>query len=143
MGRTMTAAEISDLLGRNSEVSGRVTAFENIVDMTGYDQQPSTVLGPFVSAPLELPIPSWGYAFRDAVYGNVVIFPDASGLLRYTCDLPAGLVEEIQQPPFVSPTGNSWSQTLKDLQDAIEKLLGSVVVGLVVYGIVTHVIDKK
>jgi len=143
MSRLLTSEEISDVLGRHPEVAARVVSFENIVSMTGYEQNPSTVWGPFVSNALELPIPYWGYSFVDDIFATVVIYPNVSGNLIYSCDVPAAIGEQIDLPPFVSPTGNTFAQMLEDLKAGAGVLVRSVIVGLIVYGIVTHIIDQK
>lgn len=139
----LSDTEVWDLLHRHPEVASKVSAHEAYVQDFGWDQteltkggiwgKPTTVI---------LPIPVDGLTFKDDVYGNVVIFPDAQGVLRYD-----GNVEQVPasigEPFFQSPTGNTLEQYIQDLKNAFGDLWGDVVLLAFGLGVVWIVVNKR
>jgi hypothetical protein len=91
----LNASQVTAFLARHPDVQSKVSQFENLVARFGYYQgKPG------------YPIPEWGIAVADSDYTNVFIFPDASGQLRYTGNIPNDVATEINLPPYVSPAGD-------------------------------------
>lgn len=94
MATTMTTSQINDFLSRNGSVSTLITEFEALDLFGTYSQivETGSITDDFLtwlSGEASSPIPANGLVVQDAVYGQVVIFPDANGNLDYT-SIPVG-----------------------------------------------------
>lgn len=128
MGRTLTTIERAGFLVRNPAVAARVTMHEWLVDHFGWDQMPG---GPWQ---IEYrAIPTWGLAVSDSL-GTVVIFPDASGTLRFTVHADGSFDPEVVNAPvYQSPTNNSVAQSIEDLKMGVSRI-GVVLIAVYLVG---------
>lgn len=115
MQRELTASEIDDLLARQFGLYAKVLAHQKIVHDGNWHQG--------AQVEWNLPIPTRGVAVLDDAYGQVVVFPDASGVLHYNAFVADASTapgvqpaSEIGKPQFDSPTGNTLDQILSDLK---------------------------
>lgn len=133
MQRELTADESAELLSRNFDVNAKVVQHRRIVEAGQWDQVMMNE-----SVFFKLPIPAKGLIFSDAQFGVLVIFPDAAGALHFSADAAADLLaSDITKPPFQSPSGNTLTQFLTDLQ----KGFAGIVTGLLLIGLVYLAIE--
>lgn len=86
--------QIFDLYDRRPEVKTLAAQHEAYVSRYGWNQ--------IKAGMLEVPVPPRGVWFHDEAYGNVVMFPDAAGVLRFTATDNEQLVEDLKRPVFHS-----------------------------------------
>lgn len=103
---------VNDFQLRHRDLLNVIHAFEDRVRLYGYNQIAH-------DPAYERLIPAAGKAVSDSVHGHVVIYPDASGVLRYTA-VPPEIAQEISKPTYQSPTGNFTDDWLGALNDAAE-----------------------
>jgi hypothetical protein len=136
MARTLTQPEIEDLLARNFALAGWVTAHEVLFSTPGSWDQVRFGSPDFAN----LPIPPAGRIVRDDKYGNVLIFPDASGKLHYTADVSDQIATQVNLPPYYSPP--NYLRGIEDAFGALFKTFGVAIVGgVIVYAITRGVLD--
>lgn len=141
MQRELTTAEVSELLSRNYDLARRVSEHKIIVAQGGWSQV--TTAGGWLSGLLSYPIPPGGLAVHDDKFGAVIVFPDAAGALHFNADVASSAVNAVNLPPYESPTGNTMTQTLSDIEAAAHRLLTGLLIGLVVVGCVWVFVNKK
>jgi hypothetical protein len=109
MTRKLSNMEVFDFLGRHPEVNNLVAQHEHMLqsggwvwDQTqgGWNAAELVELAAAGAFTLALPIPPRGLAVDDDVYGSVVIFPDARGLLHFTSTDNQSLVTEVRKPYY-------------------------------------------
>lgn len=140
---------VEDFLSRHPDTMALTNQFDAIVMAHGYKGQTEnnnpnltwlqSLLG--FKPGTDYPIAEWGISVPDPVYGNVVIFPDASGQLHYSAGVSNQLAANINAPPIESPSGNpqSINDFLHMLQAALDKAgksISSAVPYLVVGGVI-------
>lgn len=134
MIRPLNDYEIQDLIERNPAQRVKVTAHEALFGYYGW-QNWDQVRGDVDQYGIPLPIPPRGITVRaDAVYGDVVIFPDAHGVLRYSAIENPSLVNEIEKPVYTSDP-DYWS-----LFEDIAKRFGEFTIDLTKVAIVAAVV---
>lgn len=100
--RQLSIFETFDFLDRHPDVNDLVLLHESIFSPIGGDATWSQLAGDYSAYGHELPIPPRGLAIQDSEFGNVVIFPDAEGVLHYSGDVPADIAAQVQRPVFKS-----------------------------------------
>ena len=136
MQRSLTPAEVSDLLNRIPDLQRRVLLHERLFESGTWDQIKLNSLDHHD----RLPIPPRGLAVRDDKYGTVVVFPDAAGQLHFSGDVTAASVDALNKPRFASPTGNTMEQFLADVRASLGTLVaGAVILWIVYLVVVKHV----
>jgi hypothetical protein len=111
---SLTPAEVSEFLRRHPDVAERIQIFQEQIRSTGGYQQGNTIYA----------IPEYGFSVSDAVFGNVAIFPDAAGQIRFTGHVPDDIAVEVNKPPYTSPTGGP--DTLDALLAAVPWIVGGL-----------------
>ena len=81
--RQLTSSEVDALLSRNPSIAGRVLEWNTLVSTLEWSQVYEA--GGLFTWTFSMPgaIPAEGIRFTDSDYGNVIIFPDASGVLHF------------------------------------------------------------
>jgi hypothetical protein len=133
--RDLTPAEVSDLLARHFDLNAKVLQFKRIVDAGQWDQWRQNQAS-WWGTVYDLPIPTRGLSVTDDKYGTVVVYPDVAGTLHYVGNVAAGVGNQINLPPFQSPSGNTWDQLIQDLMKAGVKVAAAAFVGAIVYALV-------
>lgn len=95
----LSNAQVEAVLSRNTDLRARVLEFNTLVATLGWDQV-RTAPG-FLEWDFTIPgaIPPEGIYVIDPQLGNVVVFPDAAGVLRYNVSNNVGSAH------LVSPSG--------------------------------------
>lgn len=101
MSRVLSDHEIFDLLGSHPREAQRVKDHEELFGLYGWSTW-DQIAGDVYAEGIELPIPPRGFVIDDNEYGHVVVFPDASGVLRFVTTENESFVDEIAKPVFVS-----------------------------------------
>lgn len=128
--RQLSDHEVFDFLAGHSDVAQAVSQHEQMFLVDGHpykwDQtlshQTLTGIDGVLSLDVDVPIPPPGLAVKgDPTYGNVVVFPDALGILHFVATDNTSLVNEIQKPLYVSDP-NYW-QMFSDLAQKFQESL--------------------
>jgi len=122
----LSSSQVAELLSRNGTLHNLVTEF-NILDFFGtYTQSVSDVDFLTWLLGVDSPIPPAGVAVQDSVFGPVIVFPDASGVLRFTQVIGG------QVPASVLWIG-AGGQSLVPALPTIPQLTGGI--GLLLFGL--------
>jgi len=109
----LTDADIAAFLDRHPDVKRDVLIFETEVFFSGYSRDDPSYQ-----------IPAAGISVPDSVFGNVLIFPDAGGALRYTGNVPADIGAQVNKPAYESPGGPT---PLESIAAAVPWIVAAVV----------------
>lgn len=96
--RALTAPEVDSLLSRNPSIAARILEWNTLLSTLDWSQVHESDLFT-VTFGIPGAIPSNGICFTDSTYGDVIIFPDASGVLHFTINAGCSSAEP------VGPTG--------------------------------------
>lgn len=108
--RELSFTAANELLSRNAPLSRSTARFYHLVGQwNGYDQVQA---GRF---PLRYGIPPWGKVFTDSYYGDVIVFPDARGDLRFVVDVPPDVAAAVEAAPYRSDPNLTFPDLLADL----------------------------
>lgn len=116
----LSPGQITDFLSRHPGTRSKVILFEGQVEAQRF------IGGSYRQGDSGYAIPQYGIAVDDSVYGNVVIFPDADGDLRYTGNVPAGVAGQTNMPAYVPPPGPSPFAGWETLAAAVPWVIGGV-----------------
>lgn len=97
--RPLSNYEVESFLSRHTEIRRAVAEHEAEFGYNGwrqYDQILATQEEGW------LPIPPRGLATADTSFGNVVVFPDAKGILHYVATDNRALIAEVNKPAYQS-----------------------------------------
>ena len=121
----LNAAQIDDVLSRNSDLRLRVLEFNVLLSVFTWSQ---LIEKGFFTWTFDVPgfIPSDGVYVVDSVFGNVVVFPDANGVLRFNATANVGSAH------LIGPSGLPNLPTLPSLT-TVTVLLALVAVGFILF----------
>lgn len=123
--RPLNDHEYVDMISRHDDVYKLVLAHESMFGFEGYRKWDQVLFSQGHDEYGDpLPIPPRGITFYDQYYGNIVIFPDAAGVLRVITTDNTGLVEDLKRPVFESDP-DYW-----ELFESIAKKYGEAAGGL-------------
>lgn len=82
--RALSGSEVDTLLARNPSIAARVLEWNALISTLDWSQVQQA--GGLFEFTFHIPgaIPANGICFTDSSYGDVIIFPDASGVLHFT-----------------------------------------------------------
>jgi hypothetical protein len=104
--RQLSDHEVLDFLSQHSDIASAVQQHEQMFLVDGHPlkwDQISIAAKSDTTYAMEVPIPPRGVAVNnDPTYGNVIVFPDASGILHFVATDNRSLVQEIQKPVYAS-----------------------------------------
>jgi hypothetical protein len=123
--RELNNYEVNDFQVRNTDINALIKQFEYLVANYGYDQITGQTAYPALEWNSTLQIPPQGLIVADASYGNVLVAPDASGILHYDANVPAGVATQIQKPPYQSPPGGSLPSDFQAWLAGLQTTLGT------------------
>jgi hypothetical protein len=104
--RALSDHEVFDFLSQHQDIAAKVQQHEQLFLNEGHpftwDQTVIAAQGDTTYA-VAVPIPPRGLSVKDdPSYGDVIVFPDAAGVLHFISTDNRSLVEEIQKPVFES-----------------------------------------
>jgi hypothetical protein len=134
--RQLSNPEVFDFLSGHADIQKAVSDHEQMFLVDGHPLQWDQILaaqggmGP-------VPIPPRGLSVaNDPTYGNVIVFPDASGILHFMSTDNSSLTAEIQKPVYYSDPEywQLFEQIAQKFQESIPSLpqigfgIGAVVI---------------
>jgi hypothetical protein len=148
--RSLSDHEIVDLLNQHPDIDAVVLSHEQMFLVDGHpyqwDQTLIAAQGDTTYA-VPVPIPPRGLALQnDPTYGNVVIFPDAAGVLHFIATDNTSLVSEIEKPVYASDPDywQLFEQLAKNFHEALPSIpqiefgVGALAVSLVAVLLLVH-----
>ena len=104
--RQLSDPEVFDFLTHHQDIADDVRQHEQLFLVDGHlltwDQTLVAAQGDTAYA-VPVPVPPRGLSVKDdPTYGNVVVFPDASGILHFVETDNRSLIDEIQKPVYAS-----------------------------------------
>lgn len=115
---TLTVQQVADFLSRHADTHAVVAEFEDQVRTHGYTAQSGDSWYQWWTWAIK----EDGIVVPDSLYGNVLILPNAKGLLIYTGSVSSVIAIQVNKPEFHTDD----ESILSNIQDATVDALAKV-----------------